>query len=209
VSITVNSLNPESSVIYNSPNVSALATTTVAGSTISQAQGYLVGQDGLIQFPVLGNLKVTGLTKKQLADDISKRLKDKQLLVDPIVTVRYLNFRVTVIGEVARPGVIPVPSEQINLLEALGLAGDLTIYGRRDNVLLIREQEGKKIMKSLNLNSTELLKSPYFYLRSNDVVYVEPNKTKVASTQRTNQIVPMILSGLSFTAIIFDRILRK
>jgi polysaccharide export outer membrane protein len=114
-----------------------------------------------------------------------------------------------VIGEVARPGVIPVPSEQINLLEALGLAGDLTIYGRRDNVLLIREQEGKKIMKSLNLNSTELLKSPYFYLRSNDVVYVEPNKTKVASTQRTNQIVPMILSGLSFTAIIFDRILRK
>ncbi len=208
VSITVSSLNPESSIVYNTPNISATSIGATGNSTISQAQGYLVSQEGTIQFPVLGTLQAAGMTKKALADDITRRLKERKLLLDPIVTVRYLNFRVTVIGEVARPSVIPVPSEQINVLEALGLAGDLTIYGRRDNVLLIREENGKKIMKNLNLNSAELLKSPFFYLKSNDVLYVEPNRAKVASTSRTSQVLPLILSGLSFTAIIIDRIFR-
>lgn len=205
VSITVNSPNPESSLLYNSPNVSAVGG---GGAGVSQAQGYLVNQDGTIQFPVLGALTVSGMTKKQLAEDISRRLRERKLLLDPLVTVRYLNYRVTVLGEVARPSVIPVPSEQITILEALGLAGDLTIYGRRDNVLLIREEGGKKTMQSLNLNSTDLLRSPYYYLKSNDILYVEPLKTRVASASRTNQVLPIVFSALSLTTIIIDRIIR-
>lgn len=208
VSITVSSLNPESSLLYNSPNVSATNINASTGSTLSQATGYLIGQDSLIQFPMLGAIRAGGMTKKQLADDITRQLTERKLLLEPNVTVRYLNFRVTVIGEVARPSVIPVPSEQINVLEAIGLAGDLTIFGRRDNVLLIREEGGKKLMKSLDLNSTDLLRSPYYYLKSNDILYVEPNKTKVASSTRLSQVLPLVLSGLSFTAIIIDRIIR-
>ena len=119
---------------------------------------------------------------------------EKKLLVDPIVTIRFLNFKVTVLGEVAHPNVITVPSERISLLEAIGLAGDLTIYAQRDNVLVIRDEDGKKITHRLNLNSTELFNSPYYYLKSNDVVYVEPNKSKVASTGRANSGYPLLLA---------------
>lgn len=208
ISITVNSLNPESSIIYNSPNISATAMNSSYSATTTQASGYLVNQDGAIQFPVLGSLQVAGMTKKQVTDDIRRRLTERKLLLDPIVTIRYLNFRVTVIGEVNHPSVVTVPSEQINILEAIGLAGDLTIYGRRDNVLLVREENGKKIMKTLNLKSSDLLQSPYYYLKSNDVIYVEPNKTKLQATGRTSTVLPIILSGLSFTAIIIDRLIR-
>jgi polysaccharide biosynthesis/export protein len=208
VSITVSSLNPESALIYNTPNISAGNLNASNNATVTQASGYLVNQDGAIQFPVLGNLQVADMSKRQLTDDIRHRLIERKLLVDPIVTIRYLNFRVTVIGEVAHPTVVTVPSEQINVLEAIGLAGDLTIFGRRDNVLLVREDGGKKIMRSLNLNSTDLLKSPYYYLKSNDVIYVEPNKAKISSSSRSNQILPIALSGLSFVVIILDRLIK-
>jgi polysaccharide export outer membrane protein len=113
-----------------------------------------------------------------------------------------------VIGEVARPTVITVPSERISLIKALGLAGDLTIYGKRENVLLIREENGQKITRHINLNSAEFLNSPYYYLQPNDVVYVEPNKTKVATASRSQQVVPIILSSLSIIVIVLDRIIK-
>lgn len=211
LSISVSSLNPAASVIFNIPNSSNIPNTPAtasAGSTsvMPQALGYLVNQDGNIQFPLLGNIKAEGLTKAQLKEEITKRLVDQKLLVDPIVTIRYLNFRVTVLGEVAHPTVVLVPSEKINIFEALGLAGDLTIYAKRDNVLLIREEDGKKTIKRLNLNSGAIFNSPYYYLKSNDIVYAEPNKAKITSASQTRLLLPSLLSGLSFVAILIDRI---
>ncbi|HEX8313718.1 MAG TPA: SLBB domain-containing protein, partial [Flavisolibacter sp.] len=159
-------------------------------------------------FPILGTIKAAGLTENALRSQIIKGILDKKLLVDPIVAIRHLNFRVTVLGEVGNPTVINVPSEKITLLEALGLAGDVTIYGRKENVLVIREEGGQKLIKRINLNTSEIFNSPYYYLRSNDIVYVEPNKAKVAGSSRSYQLLPIILSGLSFAAIIVDRVTR-
>jgi polysaccharide export outer membrane protein len=128
-------------------------------------------------------------------------LNDRKLLIDPIVSIRMLNFKVTVLGEVEKPSVIPVPSEKISLLEALGMAGDITINGRRDNVLVIREEPGRKVIKRLDLNSSDLFTSPYYYLQSNDVVYVEPNKAKVRSGSNTAMWVSVVLAALSFGII--------
>jgi polysaccharide export outer membrane protein len=207
LSITVSSLNPEASAVFNTPgganNSNSNAQPT---ATTTPANGYLVDGEGNIQFPFLGTVKVSGMTKEELKDKLTKSLVDKKLLVDPIITVRFLNFKVTVLGEVAHPTVVTVPSESITLLEALGLAGDLTIYAQRDNVLVIRDEDGKKVTHRLNLNNTELFSSPYYYLKSNDVVYVEPNKAKVASTSRSQMWIPILLSALSLGVIVVDRI---
>ncbi|MFN2439536.1 MAG: polysaccharide biosynthesis/export family protein, partial [Chitinophagaceae bacterium] len=200
LNISVSSMNPEASAIYNAPNESM--------ANGNQISGYLVNEKGTIQFPVLEEIRAEGLTKEQLKVSITKSLLDKKLLVDPIVNIRFQNFRVTVLGEVARPTVVSVPSEKISLLEALGFAGDLTIYAKRNNVLLIREEEGKKIIRRINLNSNELFTSPYYYLKSNDIVYVEPNKAKVASVSRSQQWLPVVLSVLSLGIIVTDRIVN-
>lgn len=205
LSISVSSLNPEASAVFNQPNNPSSNNTT---TTTTTATGYLVDGNGNIQFPFLGAVHAEGLSKDDLKAKITKELVDKKLLVDPIITVRFLNFKVTVLGEVAHPTVVTVPSERISLLEAIGLAGDLTIYAQRDNVLVIRDEDGKKTTHRLNLNSTELFGSPYYYLKSNDVVYVEPNKNKVASTSRTQQWIPIILSALSLGVIVVDRVTR-
>jgi polysaccharide export outer membrane protein len=203
LSISVSSLNPEASAVFNQPNNAPANNNT---TTTSSANGYLVDGQGNIQFPFLGSVKAAGLSKDELKDQLTKSLVEKKLLVDPIITIRFLNFKVTVLGEVAHPTVVTVPSERISLLEALGLAGDLTIYAQRDNVLVIRDEDGKKVTHRLNLNSTELFNSPYYYLKTNDVVYVEPNKSKVASTSRTNQWLPIVLSALSLGVIVVDRL---
>ncbi|WP_419803158.1 polysaccharide biosynthesis/export family protein [Mucilaginibacter sp.] len=208
LSIAVSSLNPAATAIFNSPNNSYVSSSSASGINL-QSPGYLVNTDGNIQFPVIGNLKVSGLTTTQLKDLITKNLLDRKLLVDPVVVVRQLNFKVSVLGEVARPTVLNVPSEKISLLEALGLAGDITVYGRKDNVLIIREEQGKKTFKRLNLNTNQLFNSNYYYLKSNDIVYVEANKAKISSSGRTVVILPIILSGLSFLAIILTNIKFK
>lgn len=201
VSIVVNSLNPEATVIFNSPNTD--------GTREGKLNGYLIGPDGTFQFPILGKIQADGLTINQLENSLEKKLTGQQLLKDPIITIRRLNFKVTVLGEVKNPTVIPVLNEKISLLEAIGLAGDLTIYAKRENVMVIREENGQKIIKRLDLNSDELLKSPYYYLQSDDVVYVEPNKAKVATTSRSTQWVPVVLSGMSLAFIIVDRLVRN
>jgi len=205
LSISISSLNPQASAIFNTPNDFVSRSTTPTG-VATQSSGYLVNTDGNIQLPILGNMKAAGLTKSQLKDNITSSILAKKLLIDPIVDIRYLNFEVTVIGEVAKPTVITVPSERISLLKAIGLAGDLTIYGKRENVLLIREEKGKKRTIHIDLNSNNFFNSPYYYLQPNDVVYVEPNKAKVASATRTQQLLPIILSGLSVVVIVLDRV---
>ena len=204
LSISVSSLNPEASLIFNTPNLPT-STINVQGT---QYWGYLVNSEGQIQFPVIGNIQAAGLTKKQLKDQLTKTLLDKKLLVDPIVSIRFLNFRVTVLGEVAHPQVVTVPSEKISILEALGMAGDMTIYAKRDNVLLVREENGQKLIKRLDLNSSNIFSSPYYFLKSNDIVYVEPNKTKVGSVSNSRQLLPLVLSGLSFIAVIITAIVH-
>ncbi|MEJ8801475.1 polysaccharide biosynthesis/export family protein [Pontibacter sp. H249] len=207
LSITVSSLNPDASQLFNVSNVSATQMSTISG-TMVQASGYLIDQDGFIQFPFLGNIKAAGYTKKELQNRIISELVKQKLLLEPIVNIRYLNYKVSVLGEVARPSVLTIPNEKITLLEALGLAGDLTIYAKRDNVLLIREENGKKQLMRLDLTSDEIFTSPVYYLRPNDIIYVEPNKSKVASTSRLNQWLPLVFSALSFGIIAVDRLAR-
>jgi polysaccharide export outer membrane protein len=206
LSIAVSSLSNEATIIFNMPNQPA--SPAAVSSPNYQTAGYLVGQDGNIKFPMLGNIPAAGLTQRQLEKNITQLLIDKKLLFDPIVTSRFLNFRVTVLGEVGRPGVVNVPGEQISILEALGDAGDLTIYGLRDNVILVRQEGENKLVKRLDLNSSKILKSPYFFLKSNDVIYVTPGKAKVALGDRTQQLLPIILSGASLLIIVLTTLFK-
>ena len=205
LSIAVSSLSKEAAVLFNLPNIPVTLSTA---TNTPQTAGYLVSQDGTIKFPVLGDIPAAGLTQKQLENNISQLLIDKKLLFDPIVTARFLNFRVTVLGDVARPGVVYVPSEQISILEAIGDAGDLTIYGLRNNIILIRQEGDNKLVKRLNLNSSKILQSPYYFLKSNDVIYVEPGKAKVSSTSVTQQRLPIALSALSLILIILVNVFK-
>lgn len=196
LSISVSSTNAEASKLFNESNFSATVTSTTNGST-QQMVGYLVTDDGSFKFPELGRINAEGLTVKQLSDYITKQLRDKELLIEPIVTVRFLNFRVTVLGEVTHPTVVTIPNEKMSILEALGLAGDITIYGKRDNVLLIREDKTGKQIVRIDLNNKDILSSPYYYLQSNDVIYVEANKEKIASVSKSRQLLPVYFAALS------------
>jgi len=207
LTISISSLNAEASAVFNPASNAINKVATSSGSDVL-AGGYLVSEDGNIQLPIIGTVTAAGLTKKQLKESITNIILTKKLLIDPIVDIRYLNFEVTVIGEVGKPTVITVPSEKISLIKALGLAGDLTIYGRRDNVLLIREENGQRITRHIDLNSSEFLNSPYYYLQPNDVIYVEPNKTKVASSSRSQQVVPIILSSLSIIVVVVTSLIK-
>jgi polysaccharide export outer membrane protein len=194
LNITITSLSKTASADFNSNDPAV--------------KGYLVHSDGNIQMPTLGSIVAAGLTKKQLKENITNTILSKKLLLDPIVEIRHLNFEVTVLGEVTNPSVINVPSEQISLVKALGLAGDLTIYGKRDNILLIREEDGKRTTRHIDINSVDFLNSPYYYLKPNDVIYVEPGKAKIATTSRSQQIIPVVLSGISILALVLDRVIK-
>ncbi len=205
LSITVSSLNPEANALFNKGIIFS-AGNAAASASKSADEGYLVNSDGEVEFPVLGKVKLSGLTKQEakakLITELNKYLKD------PSVSIRFLNFRVTVIGEVTRPATFTIPSEKINLLEALGLAGDMTVYGKRENVLLIREENGIRKMTRIDLNSKQAFNSPYFYLQQNDVVYVEPNKMKQVQATTSTRNITILLSVISVTTLIFSRLIR-
>lgn len=205
LSITVSSLNAEASALFNAPNEATPTTNYMAaGNTLTV--GYLVNSKGDIQYPILGSIHVDGMTKSDLSKYLVSQMVERKLLVDPIVTIRYLNFRVSVLGEVNRPGVYTVPNEKVSMLEALGLAGDMTMYGRKDNVLLIRDEgNGEKTTRRIDMNSDKLLTSPYFYLHSNDVLFVEPSKNKV-QREKNLMVFPVIISLATFFIIVMDHI---
>lgn len=194
LSITISSLDAKASEDFNKPDLAS--------------KGYLINSDGEIELPMLGNIRAAGLTKKQLKEKITNTILAKKLLVAPLVEIRFLNFEVTVLGEVGHPAVFTVPSEQITFVKALSLAGDLTIYGKRDNILLIREEDGVRRTRRININSSDFLNSEYYYLKPNDLIYVEPNKAKVATTGRSQQILPVVLTGVSFLFLVLDRIIK-
>lgn len=170
---------PELAEPFNLTVATPLSTNTNRTLTSQPTlQQYLVDNKGNIDFPVLGTLHLGGLTKGEAEQNIKNKLAPL-FHTSPIVTVRMINYKISVIGEVTRPGTFTISNEKVNLLEALAMAGDMTIYGIRDNVKLIREDSnGKKEIITLNLNDPNLLHSPYYYLQQNDVVYVTPNKTK-------------------------------
>ena len=155
------------------------STGSIGGGSSS---GYLVEIDGTINFPLLGKIKVAGLTRRQLIDLIQKRLENEGFIKNPVVTVRFLNFRISILGEVSRPGTYAISSERITLFEALSLAGDLTIHGRRNRVAVIREADGVRTILYHDLRSRDIFQSPDYYLKQNDMVYVEPNRVKAESS---------------------------
>lgn len=177
LTITVSTTNPEAATPFNLTISNTLNATGQMYSGSGVLQTYLVDNNGEIEYPVIGKIKVAGLTKNECQELVKSKIKaflaeDE----DPIVTVRMSSYRVTIIGEVRSPGVIPVGTEKMSILEALASAGDLTIYGKRDNVMLIREEaNGQKTVHRLNLNDANIISSPYYYLQQNDIVYVEPN----------------------------------
>lgn len=185
LTITVNTVNPEASAPYNLIVRPALNNTSSNLANSGGAlQTYLVDNDGTIDFPVLGSLQVGGLSKaeceKMIHDKLLPYLNEEE---NPVVTVRMSNYKISVLGEVNRPGMFTVSNEKINILEALAQAGDLTIYGVRKRVKLIRENNtGKKEVVTVNLNDAELINSPYYYLQQNDIVYVEPNRVKARNS---------------------------
>ena len=213
--IPIGSLNPAASSFFNpystapsnpdetSPNngFNGGSTSSTSGMLSQQnAPGYLVDASGTVEIPILGSIKLAGLTTSQARDTIKKRLKG--YLKEPTVNVRFLNYRVSVMGEVMHPSVYVIANETVTLPEALSLAGDMTIFGRRDNVMIIRDNNGKKEFGRINLNKRDIFTSPYYYLHSNDVIYVEPNGGRIAQTDKVYQILPVLLSALSFLSII-------
>lgn len=209
LSILVSSLSPEASSFFNpyAMQQQAMGNQTMMNNTqtnpLPSVPGYLVATDGTITVPLLGVVPVAGQTNVQIAGLLQEKLKT--YLKEPIVSVRNQNFRITVLGEVARPSLFNISNERITLPEALGLAGDLTIYARRDNVLVVREENGQRTYSRLDLTKRDVFNSPFYHLHPNDVIYVEPGKTRVASTDRIYQLVPIALSALSFIAIIITR----
>ena len=184
LTITVLTTNPEVSAPFNLTVNSKVGSSGQMSSGGGSLQGYLVDNDGDINFPVVGKLHVAGMTKTECEDMIKEKITPYLAKTEnPIVTVRTSSYRVTVIGEVSNPKVVPVTTGQMSIIEALAQAGDLSIYGKRDNVLLIREDAtGEKHSYRLNLNDANLFNSPYYYLQQNDIVYVEPNKVKAKNS---------------------------
>ncbi len=193
LSIIVSAENPENALPFNLPTIQSNYNTdgTVAQSAIKT---YLINTHGEIDFPVLGKIKLAGLTHTEAHDKLVALVSD--YIKNPGVNLILLNFKVSVLGEVNRPGSIPVRGERITLLEALSIAGDLTIYGKRNNILVIREQNGEKTYQSIDITKSSFIHSPFYYLSQNDVVVVSPNKTKInASAVGPNTSI--IISSIS------------
>lgn len=201
LSIMVNSKDPELALPFNMP----LVTYQIGSESSGQQRvlGYLVDTNGDIDFPILGKIHVAGLSRLELRDLIKEKLISGDYIKDPVVTVQFLNYKVSVMGEVARPGSFTITGDRITLLEALSMAGDLTIYGRRDRVAVIREKNGQRTILFHDLRSSDIFTSPCYYLQQNDIVYVEPNKAKAGQRDiNQNNSVSVWLSAVSVLAAV-------
>jgi len=184
--ITVNANTPEAAIPFNLPLVPNQgltsydpSSTTISSGSGGSLQNYLIDTRGEITFPIIGKIKAVRMTKTVLSDFIKDKIYPFYIKEEPIISIRYVNYKVSVLGEVARPGVYTIQNEKINILEAIALAGDLTIYGKRDNVLLIRESaNGTRETLRIDLRDERLINSTYFYLQQNDVLYIQPNNPK-------------------------------
>jgi len=209
LTITVSTVNPDAAIPFNLTVPTPFNQNTRNSYAQAMLQNYLVDNEGYIDYPIIGHIEVGGLTKsaceKLIHDKIVPYMNANE---NPIVTVRMANYKISVLGEVGRPGMYTVGNEKINILEALAQAGDLTIYGVRDRVKLIREDaSGKKEIHTINLNDANLVSSPYYYLQQNDIVYVEPNKVK-AQNSNIGQMTTLWFSAtsilISLTSLLYN-----
>lgn len=192
LSVVVSSRNPELVAMFNLPVVSYQAGSEVVTNGYSQRlMGYVVDNDGYIDFPVLGPIKVAGLTRWELSELIKKKLLKDGLLTDAVVTVEFMNFKISVIGEVNAPGTYTIEGDKVTILQAISLARDLTIFGLRENVSVIRERDGERIIYEMNLCDVSLFKSPAYYLQQNDVVYVQPSEIKARQSTTDDKALRM------------------
>ena len=215
LSIVVSNRNPELVAMFNLPVISYQAgSETVSGAGQQRLMGYVVDNEGFIDFPVLGPIKVAGLTRWELSNLIKERLIKGGFLTDAVVTVEFMNFKVSVIGEVNSPGTYTLNNDKVTILQAISLARDLTIFGQRENVCVIREREGERVIYEINLCDVSLFDSPAYYLQQNDVVYVQPSEIKARQSTTDDKALRMtsiFVSGgsllVSLAALIVNLVL--
>ena len=192
LSIVVSSRNPELVAMFNLPVISYQAgSEIVSGAGQQRLMGYVVDNAGNIDFPVLGPIKVAGLTRWELSELIKNKLIKDGLLTDAVVTVEFMNFKVSVIGEVNNPGTFNIEGDKVTVLQAISLARDLTIFGERENVTVIRERDGQRTMYEINLCDVSMFNSPAYYLQQNDVVYVQPSEIKARQSTTDDKALRM------------------
>ncbi|MBR4177138.1 MAG: polysaccharide biosynthesis/export family protein [Bacteroidales bacterium] len=173
---------------------------------VAEVEGYYVSEKGTINFPILGQLSVVGITQDSLKHYLEQRLKEDGYVIDPVVTTKLMNFRVTVVGEVRAPQQIHVPGTRLTILEALAICGDITDYGQRENVVIMRDENGQKTLGEVDLTKKEMLDSPYYYLHNNDVVYIEPNDRQKRMSDRNDDIPRYISMAVSVGNIIISNL---
>ena len=205
LSIVVSSRNPELVAMFNLPVVSYQAGGEVAlNGSQQRLMGYVVDEEGFIDFPVLGKLNIVGKTRWEVAELVKNKLVQEGYLSDAVVTVEFLNFKISVLGEVASPGTFSIDGDKVTVLQAISLARDLTIFGRRDNVSVIREQDGKRTIYEINLTDVDLFKSPAYYLQQNDIVYVQPNDIKARQSTTDDKTLRIASIGLSSGSLLIS-----
>lgn len=205
LSVNIVTIDPTTAAPVNQSTTMAVSTQLNGSTAPTMVPGLLVDKDGNITLPIIGAVKVSGLSTSEARDLI--RQKASVYYKDPDVQVRFANFTITVLGEVTHPATFTVPSEKISILDAIGMAGDLTIYGIRENVLVIRDVDGKKVANRLNLNSSDIFKSPFFYLKQNDIVYVQPNKQKsIAADAGRTRTLTVAASVAAVLVVLFTRL---
>jgi polysaccharide export outer membrane protein len=199
LSIVVSSRNPELALMFNLMTVQQMPGAEVSmGGGQQRILGYVVDNDGYIDFPVLGPLNVAGMTRWELSEMIKDRLLKDGLLTDAVVTVDFMNFKVSVLGEVNAPGTYTIDGDKVTVLQAISLARDLTIFGLRENVSVIRERDGERTIYQINLCDVDLFKSPAYYLQQNDIIYVEPNPERARQSttdDKTLRMTSILVSG--------------
>ena len=196
ISIMVSSKDPQLAALFNLTRVQYRAGSTDlrTGSNNGEISGYTLDDKGDIDFPIIGTLHIAGMTKSQIAALVKKRLMEENLVNDPVVTVEFMNLYFSVLGEVKTPGKYAITKDQITLLEAISMAGDLSIYGKRDAIFVIREENGERVTHWVDIRSKDLFNSPVYYLKQNDVVYVQANKVRAGqSTINENSVISVSL----------------
>jgi polysaccharide export outer membrane protein len=211
VQVVILTLDPAINAMLNTESTAATSTQPATGTSNAQGasgqvNGFLVDKDGNIELPIIGKINIKGLTTAEARDSIHNKVA--VYYKDPVVNVKFNNLSVTVLGEVSRPATYFVPNEKVSILDAIGMAGDLTIYGRRENILLVRDSLGQKRFARFNLNSSSIVNSPYFYLQQGDIVYVEPSTAKADAIDvpRRNSNYALIISAITLIITILTRL---
>lgn len=203
LSIIVSSKNPELASLFNLQVVNTANNSDILSAGQQQKLvGYTVNNQGEIDFPILGNIKVEGFTREELAGLIKQRIKAEKYIQDPIVTVEFVNLKFSILGEVKSPGTYPIEGERLTILEAIGMAQDLTIYGKRSNILVVREEGNKRINYFIDLRSSDFFSSPAYYIQQNDIVYIQPNSVRAGQSTVNENNFKSVTLWTSLTSLL-------